>query len=181
MVNTLGVTTLDAVSSLFYGGNANVSWERALDGLSAQQASTVPAGLPHSVADIVAHVQFWQRYLLGVFRGEDPGWVESADESWPGGEASEAGKREPESHEAGSHEAGSREWEALKIRFLRDMDALAVYAQDESFMSRHDPQGRFRIVPLTSFAGHGLYHLGQVVTIRQLIGAWPPPGGGDTW
>lgn len=181
MVNTLGVTTLDAVSSLFYGGNANVSWEQALDGLSAQQASTVPAGLPHSVTDIVAHVQFWQRYLLGVFRGEDPDWVESADESWPGSKASEAGKWEPESQEAGSQEARSQEWEALKTSFLRDMDALAVYAQDESFMARHDPQGRFRIVPLTSFAGHGLYHLGQVVTIRQLLGAWPPPGGGDTW
>lgn len=170
-MNALGVTTLDAVSSLFYGGNANVSWEQALDGLSAQQSSMVPAGLPHSVTDIVAHVQFWQRYLLGVFRGEDPGWVESADESWPGSEASEAE----------SQEAESQEWEALKTSFLRDMGALAVYAQDESFMARHDPQGRFRIVPLTSFAGHGLYHLGQVVTIRQLIGAWPPPGGGDTW
>ena len=166
MVNALGVTTLDAVSSLFHGGNTNVSWERALDGLKAQQASTVPAGLPHSVAGIVAHVAFWQRYLLGVFRGEDPDWVESADESWPG---------------ATTQELGTQEWEALKHGLLRDMDSLAAYAQDEAFMQMHDPQGRFRIVPLTSFAGHGLYHLGQVVTIRQLIGAWPPPGGGDTW
>ena len=169
MVNALGVTTLDAVSSLFHGGNANVSWERALDGLSAQQASTVPAGLPHSVAEIVAHVQFWQRYLLGVLRGEDPGWVESAAESWPGGVAQHTEEQKLE------------DWEALKIKFLRDMDALAVYAQDEAFMTQLDPQGRFRVVPLTSFAGHGLYHLGQVVTVRQLIGAWPPPGGGDTW
>ena len=164
MVNALGVTTLDAVSSLFHGGNANVSWERALDGLSAQQASTVPAGLPHSVAGIVAHVGYWQTYLLSVFRGEDPDWVESADESWPGGVAQ-----------------NSKDWEALKLSLLRDMDSLAAYAQDESFMQQHDPEGRFRIVPLTSFAGHGLYHLGQVVTVRQLIGAWPPPGGGDTW
>lgn len=169
MVNALGVTTLDAVSSLFHGGNANVSWERALDGLSAQQASTVPAGLPHSVADIVAHVQFWQRYLLGVFRGEDPDWVESAAESWPGGVAHT------------SEEQDLEEWDALKFSLLRDMDSLATYAQDEAFMQMHDPQGRFRIVPLTSFAGHGLYHLGQVVTVRQLIGVWPPPGGGDTW
>jgi hypothetical protein len=24
-------------------------------------------------------------------------------------------------------------------------------------------------------------HLGQVVLLRRLLGAWPPPGGGDTW
>ena len=149
----------DAVSSLYHGGSANVSWLQALDGLSAEQASHVPAGLPHSVADLVAHVAFWQDYLLGVFRGEDPAWVESAAEGWP----------------------QMTDWDTLKRRFLDDLDALASYARDEAFMQGLDPKGRFRIVPLTSFAGHGLYHLGQVVTVRQLIGAWPPPGGGDTW
>lgn len=158
---TYSVSLQDVLSSLYYGGSANVPWEAALGGLSAEQARTVPAGLPHSVADLVAHVQFWQHYLLGVFRGEDPDWVERAADSWPGGAAVE--------------------WEVLKLRFFRDMDALANYAQDEAFMHQQDPAGRFRIVPLTSFAGHGLYHLGQVVTVRQLIGAWPPPGGGDTW
>ena len=25
------------------------------------------------------------------------------------------------------------------------------------------------------------YHLGQIVLVRQLLGAWPPPGAGLTW
>jgi uncharacterized damage-inducible protein DinB len=151
----------DGLASLFYGGSASVSWEQALAGLDEAQARAVPAGLPHGVADLVAHVAFWQAYLLGVFRGEDPEGVESAAESWPGGE--------------------DEGWEALQLRFFRDMNALAAYAQDEALLQLHDPQERFRSVPLTSFAGHGLYHLGQVVTVRRLLGAWPPPGGGDTW
>ncbi len=161
MSGAFSLSVQDALSTLFYGGSANVSWEQALSGLDGAQARAIPAGLPHSVADLVAHVGFWQAYLLGVFRGEDPEWVESAAEGWPGGEQGD--------------------WEALQLRFFRDMDALAAYAQDEAFMQLHDPQGRFRIVPLTSFAGHGLYHLGQVVTVRRLLGTWPPPGGGDTW
>jgi len=28
---------------------------------------------------------------------------------------------------------------------------------------------------------HTAHHFGQVVTVRQSLGAWPPPGGGDTW
>jgi hypothetical protein len=28
---------------------------------------------------------------------------------------------------------------------------------------------------------HSSHHLGQVVTIRQLLGLWPPPAGALTW
>ena len=170
-MNALGVTTLDAVSSLFHGGNANVSWERALDGLNAEQAEMVPTGLPHSVADIVAHVAYWQTYLLSVFAGDDPPAVEHAAQGWP------------ERTDAESIQTGwtAAEWEALKSTFFSDLDTLAAHARDEAFLELLDRKGRPRIVPLTSFAGHGLYHLGQVVSVRQLIGAWPPPGGGDTW
>ena len=151
----------DALAGLFHGGSANVSWEEALRGLEADLAYRAPTGLPHSVADLVAHVQFWQAYLLAVFRGEDPAWVVRATDSWP--------------------DSAQADWEALKAALFRDQDALAAYAQDEAFMQRVDPGERTRLAPLTSFAGHGLYHLGQVVTVRQLLGAWPPPGGGDTW
>ncbi|WP_425147133.1 DinB family protein [Deinococcus sp.] len=151
----------DAVSSLYHGGSANVSWQQALEGLDGQQATRHAPGLPHSVADLAAHVGFWQGYLLAVFRGEDPAWVERAAESWP--PATAAG------------------WDELKTGLLRDMDALARSAQDEAFLMHLDPEGRYRTVPLTSFAAHGIYHLGQVVCVRQALGLWPPPGGGDTW
>ncbi len=180
-MNALGVTTLDAVSSLFHGGNANVSWERALDGLSGEQAHLVPAGLPHSVAGIVAHVAYWQTYLLAVFAGDDPPAVEHAAQGWP----DQARQVQPDSDPATSDPVNSdpveTDWEALKLIFFSGLDTLAAHARDEAFLELLDRKGRPRIVPLTSFAGHGLYHLGQVVTVRQLIGAWPPPGGGDTW
>jgi len=30
-------------------------------------------------------------------------------------------------------------------------------------------------------ANHNSYHLGQIVSLRRLIGAWLPPSGGATW
>jgi hypothetical protein len=30
-------------------------------------------------------------------------------------------------------------------------------------------------------AAHNAYHLGRIVLIRQMLGSWPPPSGGDTW
>ena len=34
---------------------------------------------------------------------------------------------------------------------------------------------------LESLAAHNAYHLGRVVLLRQLLGIWPPPDGGDSW
>lgn len=148
-----------AVGNLYRGGPANVSWTQALDGLDAGQAFQVPAGLPHSVARVVAHVQFWQEHLLRLLAGEHPAAPAQAAGGWP----------EPD------------EWEAVKAAFMRDAEALRERARNEEFAQALDSNGRPHGVSLTNFAGHSLYHLGQVVTIRQVLGMWPPPGGGDTW
>ena len=34
---------------------------------------------------------------------------------------------------------------------------------------------------LIHMATHNSHHLGQIVTLRQLMGLWPPRGGGWTW
>jgi uncharacterized damage-inducible protein DinB len=34
---------------------------------------------------------------------------------------------------------------------------------------------------IQAIAAHNSYHLGQIVLIRRMLGAWPPPGGGDSW
>lgn len=148
-----------AVGNLFRGGPANVSWERALEGLTAEDAARKPENLPHSVAQIVAHVQFWQVYLLRVIAGEDLADVQHAAEGWP--------------------EPG--DWETLKTAFLRDSEAFRAHARDDAFVQTMDRRGRPYGVAITNFAGHSVYHLGQVVIVRQALGLWPPPGGGDTW
>jgi hypothetical protein len=30
-------------------------------------------------------------------------------------------------------------------------------------------------------ATHTAHHLGQIIVLRQLLGAWPPPAGSWTW
>jgi hypothetical protein len=34
---------------------------------------------------------------------------------------------------------------------------------------------------LLSAALHNTHHLGQIITLRQLMGVWPPPSGTITW
>jgi hypothetical protein len=34
---------------------------------------------------------------------------------------------------------------------------------------------------LSSVAVHNAYHFGRIVQLRQMLGIWPPPAGGDLW
>lgn len=148
-----------AVGNLFSGGPANVPWARALEGLGAGDAARVPEGLPHSAAQIVAHVAFWQDFLLDSAGGGSPAWPEHAAGGWP--------------------EPG--DWEELRARLLGGQERLRALSRDPAFTSSPTREGHPWAATLVNFAGHGVYHLGQVVLIRQALGLWPPPSGGDTW
>jgi uncharacterized damage-inducible protein DinB len=34
---------------------------------------------------------------------------------------------------------------------------------------------------LVHVSTHNAHHLGQVITLRQILGTWPPPSGSFTW
>ena len=63
--------------------------ERVLSGLTQKQATTKPCDSPHSIADILAHLNFWQNWAMSAIGGEPnpmpataaDGWVRLTD-SW---------------------------------------------------------------------------------------------------
>jgi len=61
---------------------------------------------------------------------------------------------------------------------LRELHDLAL---DPDLLERASFRGDTWGRSFLAFSLHGTYHLGQVVLIRRMLGAWPPPGGGDTW
>jgi uncharacterized damage-inducible protein DinB len=72
---------------------------------------------------------------------------------------------------------------------VRLLEALESVARDEARLDREVPpvhateQGVDRTVRgvLFQMVAHNSYHLGQVALLRRALGAWPPPGGSDTW
>lgn len=151
----------ETFADLFAGGSANVSAERAREALSAEDALRVPENYPHSVAAIVAHVQFWQAWILDRLEGVEVSFPEHDAESWP--------------------EIGEKDWEALRADFFRNLARLQALAHDPDTLNRVAPNGRKTADNLLGFASHTIYHLGQIVTVRRTLGLWPPPSGGDTW
>lgn len=77
----------------------------------------------------------------------------------------------------------AEEWPDLVRRYLAGLERFRAIAQDGAELRRPLVKGRERSVgaALASYYLHDAHHLGQVILLRRMVGAWPPPGGGDTW
>ena len=142
---------------------------RVLSGLSAAQSGVRVSGASHSVVEITAHMVYWQSWFLERCAGVASPMATSASLGWP---AATAG-----------------EWELWRKRFLAGLErAVEIAAGESASVRRVDPPIEFP--PLASYtiadaithlAIHNAHHLGQIVTLRQILGAWPPPEGSWTW
>ena len=141
--------------------------EKALEGLSAAEAERHVTGAPHSVAEIVSHLAFWQDWFYARCVGQAMPMVPSAAAGWPA--------VPPDS------------WAAVRSRFVDRLQELAVLAEGDVTKPVTPP---LEFPPLANYtigealvhvATHNGHHLGQVILLRQLLGAWPPPAGSWTW
>ncbi len=81
-------------------------------------------------------------------------------------------------------------WDDLRARFLASVETTQRLARecttlDQKFLPEGSPLPFFERETIGSgllhAAVHSSHHLGQIVTLRQLLGAWPPEAGSMTW
>jgi len=149
-----------ALERLLDEGSAFVPPSRAFRDLSAEVACRRVDGSPHSIAEIVAHMRFWQAYTLGLARGEQPSVPVHAADGWPAADADA--------------------WDTLCQTFLDGLAETKRLAR-EGDLSRLVRGNETLGYELTLHIVHNAVHIGQIILLRRMLGAWPPPGGGDTW
>ena len=152
------------ISMLESGGGAFMEYARALSGLSDAQARARVEGSPHSVADLLAHLDFWQAWVLDKLAGKEPPLPEHAEGGWP--------------------KIGEGEWDKLVETFMAGLEACKTRAQDRDRLGNPFFWGQHEMTvggALLSTAVHNAHHLGQIILLRRIMGAWPPEGGMYTW
>lgn len=132
--------------------------ERLLSGLDLAQVTARPGGVAHSIYDELWHAAEWQRIVV------------ERDE--PGGEAWEAGGNPVPA----SDPTRVEEWRELVERFLRGARQATEWGAAQEGRGEELDPGWPVVDVLASLAVHNAYHLGKVVALRQMLGAWPPPG-----
>jgi hypothetical protein len=158
---------------LIRGKGAFTDAVACVSALSAAQAGE-RKGAPYSVYELTFHMNYWMQYEFDRMDARRPEYPEHAAESWPAAPA-------PENEAA---------WTACVDRFKSLLDQMTALAKDAAALNRP-----VEVTKIASYANqgssvrdvfwqtlvHNAYHVGQVASVRRMIGAWPPPGGGDTW
>jgi len=121
-----------------------------LSGLNLEQVTLRPAGMPHSIYDELWHAAMWQQTVVEREPAVGGDYYPSA---------------EPE------HE---QQWHDVVRLFLDGARAAIAWAGSPEQLTLEVEPGVTMADELHSLAVHNAYHLGKIVALRQMIGAWPP-------
>ncbi len=141
-------------------GEAHADFDKAVEGLAPALCGGRVPGLPHSAWEILEHLRIAQHDILDFAR--NPGYTERAwpAEYWPATPS-------PPTPEA---------WDESVAAFRRDRDALKQLATDASLdLTSRIPHGTGQtyLRQVLLVIDHNAYHVGEMVLLRRLLGAWP--------
>jgi len=144
---------------LLRGGNAHLEFDQAVGGLPAELRGAKPPALPYSVWRLLEHMRIAQWDILEFSRNPKHVSPEWTDGYWPQGDA-------PPDDAA---------WEQSVKMFRADLKAMQEMVTDPSTdLLARIPHGDGQTILREALlvADHNAYHLGQIVAVRRLLGAW---------
>src|SRR5579872_6782768 len=147
------------VAALLRGGNAHVDFDDAIEGLPAKLRGVKPANLTFTAWGLLEHLRIAQWDILEFSR--DPKHVSP---KWPKGywPAQDAPKN-------------AAAWDASVKAFRRDLKAMEALVEDPStdlFAPIPHGDGQTILREALLVADHNAYHIGEMVLIRRMLGAW---------
>lgn len=145
------------------GERGHIPISRALSDITSELAGKRMEEAPYTIYQLLKHMSYWQNFLLTYIEGGKPQLPSSVAESWPN-------ESVPDSE---------TEWDRVVKQFLEGIDKAVGYASNEQLDEaiEHFPT-ETKAGILRNIASHNSYHLGEIVLLRRMFGAWPPPGGG---
>jgi uncharacterized damage-inducible protein DinB len=161
-------------AELLYGKGAHANSIACVEDVSADLAAQKLDGFPHSIWQLLTHMNYWMDYDLKRIHGNAPPYPAHAAESW----SAEAKPR------------SQKDWEQAIASFRELLGKMSVLAEASpetlarDVLPTHDGHKKLASSVqsvLWQTLVHNSYHLGQIALIRRALGAWPPRSGGDTW
>jgi len=145
---------------LLRGGGAHLSFKDAVADLPARMRGRKPAGVPYTPWRLLEHMRIAQRDILEFTTNPRHVSPEFPGGYWP----------------AGDGPPNAAAWDRSVKAFRKDLAAMAKLVKNPStdlFAPVPHGQGQTVLREALLVADHNAYHLGQLVVLRRLLGAWP--------
>ncbi len=149
----------DHLVELLMDENSHLTFEAAVEGVPLHLRGKLPHGAAHSAWEILEHIRLAQWDYLEMARNPDHARPRFPEGYWPA-------QRNPPTPEA---------WNSSVASFQADRDALLELVQDpDTDLAARIPIEDHRTVLrcILLAADHTAYHLGELVALRRLLGAW---------
>ena len=149
------------VAKLLEWEDAHANFSSAVAGLPEALRGKQPSGLPYSPWQLLEHLRITQHDILDFCvnpKYEELSWPK---DYWPP-------SAEPPSRDA---------WARSISAFERDRAALQQLSRNPAVnLESTIPhgQGQTYLRELLLAADHAAYHIGELIVVRRLLGAWPP-------
>lgn len=155
----------EILSNSLNGENAHVNPLIALEGLDEKTAGAKGLNTPHTVWQLLKHLNYWNKWFLNLLETGEGAPPKTASEGWVE-EFSPANENEL-----------SNEIEL----FAKYLEKAKSHLNNSEMMNA--PKGKYKsgCHVIQGMSNHVSYHVGEIVFLRRILGAWPPPSGGDTW
>jgi hypothetical protein len=144
---------------LLMGGGAHLDFEKAIANLPAILRGAKVPGLPHTVWRLVEHLRIAQWDILEFTRNSRHVSTPWPEGYWPASDA-------PPDDAA---------WDRSVAGFRADLRAMQELIADPTtdlFARLPHGEGQTTLREALLVADHNAYHLGQLVVVRRLLGAW---------
>jgi hypothetical protein len=140
--------------------DAHVGFDAAIADIPTKLRGNVPAGLPYSPWQLLEHLRITQHDILDFCR--NPGYTEMSwpNDYWP----------------KGASPAITADWHKSVQHFRHDRSQLEALARDPAIdLEAKIPHGTGQtyLRELLLAADHAAYHIGELIVVRRLLGAWP--------
>jgi hypothetical protein len=145
---------------LLRGGHAHPDFETAIADLPVDKQGLKPPGLPHTPWRLLEHMRIAQWDILQFSTNPHHVSPEFPKGYWPDGDTP----------------PDATAWDRSVAAFRADLKAMIDLVSDpktDLFAPIPHGQGQTLLREALLVADHNAYHVGQLVTVRRLLGAWP--------
>jgi hypothetical protein len=147
--------------ALLQKGQAHSTFDEAIQGFPADLRGTVPPNLPYSAWQLLEHLRIAQRDILDFSAPPTGGYHPIA---WPDGYW-------PKSPQPPAPHAWDESIAAIH-RDLKTFVALLEKPSSDLYKPFRWGDGQNLLREALLIADHNAYHLGELIVLRRLLGAW---------
>ena len=158
----LGQALRKQLQALLDGGQAHATFDAAVKDFPAKLRGVVPEGLPYSAWQILEHIRLAQRDILDFSQNIDGSYEEKKwpDDYWP--KAAEPSSTGAWEKSIAQIREDRKAFEKL-LKSADDAELVAPFAWGE---------GQNLLREALLLADHDAYHVGELIVVRRLVGAW---------